>query len=589
MVRPRILLVLSFCGLAALAAGCAPGPAAPTTADAARRVAALADGYLAAYFEAYPHHATLAGVADGPHDRLPDLSLEARRRWEATEDSILAGLEAIPSGSLSEGSPEAVTYGFLTELLRNARGFRACRMELWNVSPTWTGWQSELALLAGSQPVGTPAGHEAAHRRFAELPRYLDQEVANLREGIRRGYSAPAGNVTAVIRQMDALLAAPVADSPFVTMAPDTAAAFGEQMRQLEAAAIRPAIRRYRDFLRDEYLPAARTEVGVSANPEGEACYRAAIRHHATVDLSPEEVHRIGLEQMASIRAEMQQIAERSFGTSDVDAVLARLRSDPQFLFESRDEKLRVAQEAITRAAAAAPRWFGRLPESDVVVEPVASFAEEAAPGGFYNPPAEDGSRPGIYYINLFEAEKTSRAGLESTAFHETYPGHHLQGALALERRELHPVTRYLYVSGFSEGWGLYSERLADEMGLFTSDVDRMGLLSNEALRAARLVVDAAMHALGWSRQQAIDYMLQNTAESEASVTAEVDRYIAVPGQATSYMLGNLEIRRLRAQAEGALGEEFDIRAFHDLVLEDGSIPLVMLREKVERWIAARA
>ncbi|MBW3656662.1 MAG: DUF885 domain-containing protein, partial [Gemmatimonadetes bacterium] len=555
---------------------------------AAAQVGRIADAYVAAYFEAFPHQSTLLGVAGGPDDRLPDISAAARARWEAVQDRTLAELEAVDTTAVAPGSAAAVTHGFLRELIGNARGFRACQTELWNVSPTWTGWQSEFSNLTDAQPVATPAQRDAAHRRYAALPRYLEQETANLREGLGRGYSAPKGNVRAVIRQMDALLAAPVAESPFVAMAPDTAREFRARMEALETGAIRPAIRRYRDFLASEYLPRARDAVGVAANPDGAACYRAAVRHHATVAMSPEEVHRIGLEQMATIRAEMREIARRSFGSEDVGAVLQSLRTDPRYTFTSREQKLAAARAALERARAAVPRWFGLLPKADVVVEPVAAFAEESAPGGFYNPPAEDGSRPGIYYINLYQAAGSPRAGLESTAFHETYPGHHLQGGIALERRELHPAQRYFYLSGFGEGWGLYSERLADEMGLFGSDVDRMGLLSNEALRAARLVVDAGMHALGWSRQQAIDYMLQNTAESEASVTAEVDRYIAVPGQATSYMLGNLEIRRLREHAKARLGERFDIREFHDRVLEDGAVPLMMLRAKIERWVAGQ-
>ena len=585
MVRKRFASVVAL--FAATACAGPRSAAAPGGAPASTSLAPLADRYVAAYFDAFPHQATLAGVAAGPHDRLPDLSSAARARWEATEDSIVRALDTMDGAALGAGSTDAVTYGFLREVVRNAQGFRACRMELWNVSPTWTGWQSELSLLANSQPVGTPERNEAAGKRFAELPRYLDQEVANLREGLRLGYSAPKGNVRGVIKQMDALLSAPLAESPFVAMA-DSATELRPRMEALEREHIRPAIRRYRDFLQNEYLPAARESVGVASNPNGEECYRAAIRHYATVDISPEQVHQIGLAEMAKIRAEMQDVAKRSFGTSDVEAVLRRLRSDRRYQFSGREDMLRTAQQAVDRARAAVPQWFGRVPRSDVVVEPVAAFAEESAPGGFYSAPAEDGSRPGIYYINLYRADTKPRAGLESTAFHETYPGHHLQGAIALERDELHPVTRYFYLSGFGEGWGLYAERLADEMGLFSSDVDRMGLLSNEALRAARLVVDAGMHALGWSRQQAIDYMLQNTAESKESVTAEVDRYIAVPGQATSYMLGNLEIRRLRKQAETALGNRFDVREFHDRVLEDGAVPLTMLRAKIERWIADR-
>lgn len=594
LLAGTLLLTLGACS-GSLRVGTASVPPPAQASAAGERAAAspaqvsrIADAYVAAYFDAFPHQATLLGVAGARHDQMPDISGAARARWEAVQDSTLAALEAVSTAELPPGTAAAITHRFLRELIGNARAFRVCQTEIWNVSPTWTGWQQEFAGVADAQPVATPAQRDAAHRRYSELPRYLEQEIANLRDGLRRGYSAPKGNVRAVIRQMDALLAAPVAESPFVAMAPDTATEFRARMAALETGAIRPAIRRYRGFLANEYLSRARDTIGAAAHPDGAACYRAAIRHHATVAVSPEEVHRIGLEQMAKIRVEMREIARRSFGTEDVSTVLQRLRTDSRYTFSSREQKLATARAAVDRARAAVPRWFGVLPKADVVVEPVAAFAEESAPGGFYNPPAEDGSRPGIYYINLYKAAGSPRAGLESTAFHETYPGHHLQGGIALERRELHPAQRYFYLSGFGEGWALYSERLAAEMGLFGSDVDRMGLLSNEALRAARLVVDAGMHALGWSRQQAIDYMLRHTAESEASVTAEVDRYIAVPGQATSYMLGNLEIRRLREYAQAELGAAFDVREFHDRVLEDGAVPLMMLREKIERWVQAK-
>ena len=572
----RVTLVL-------MASGCTGASVNDDTVGA--RVAALGDFYVEAYFDAFPHHATIAGRASGPHDRLPDISPAARARWGAIEDSLLAEVQAIDSAQLGSGSAEAVTYGFLRDVLRNAIGFRACQMALWNVSPTWTGWPQELAIVANSQPIGTAEQNVAAYRRFAEFGRYIDQEIANLHEGLDSGYSAPQGNVRSVIRQVDAMLAGPVSESPFVSMAPDSMPEFRERMAQLETEQVRPAITRYRDFLRDEYLPRARSAIGVSANPGGTGCYRAAVAHHATVDMSAEDVHRTGLEQMEKIRGEMQEIARRAFGTSDVAEALRLVSTDRRYLLSGRAEMQRIAEAAVRRAEAAMPLAFGRLPSAKVVVEPVAAYAEASAPGGFYSNPAEDGSRPGTYFINLRGAAGKPRAGLESTAFHETWPGHHLQSALALERAGLHPIARYLFQSGFGEGWGLYSERLADEMGLFTSDVDRMGLFSNAALRAARLVVDAGMHVLSWSRDQAIEYMLANTAESRADVESEVDRYIAVPGQATSYMLGNLEIRRLREEAQAKLGPAFDLRTFHDKVLEDGTVPLSMLREKIEGWL----
>ncbi len=562
--------------------GCGAREPAP-----AREINTLADQYMARWVETFPDFATVLGVTSAPHARLPIRTPEAIASWEAFEDSLVRALEAVEASTLPEGHPAAVTHGFLHATLRNAIDWRACRMDWWNVSPTWTGWLSSMASLSESQPIGTAEGQKAAATRFAALPDYVTGEIALLRQGIAAGYTAPRHNVDAVIAQADALLASPIDQWPWVVMAPDSLAEFRARMAQIGDTAIRGAISSYRDFLQNEYFPAARTAIGVSANPNGDACYRAAIRYHATVEMTPEAVHQVGLDQMAVIRAEMEAIAERMFGSPDVAAALAALRSDPAYLMGSREATLALARDAVARSKAAAPQWFGILPRADVVVEPVPGFAEASAPGAFYNSPAEDGSRPGRYSINLYESETKPRAGIEATAFHEAFPGHHLQIAIAMEREVLHPIQRYLFLSGFGEGWALYTERLSEEMGLYSADVDRFGLLSNEALRAARLVVDAGMHALGWTREQSIQYMLDNTAESRGSVTAEVDRYIAVPGQATAYMLGSLEIARLRAEAQATLGERFDIREFHDRVLEDGAMPLSMLREKIERWIGA--
>jgi uncharacterized protein (DUF885 family) len=284
----------------------------------------------------------------------------------------------------------------------------------------------------------------------------------------------------------------------------------------------------------------------------------------------------------------MADIGGRSFGTTDVRELLAKVQRPP-YTFRSRQEIVDYATAAVRRAEAAAPRWFGIVPKAEVRVVPYPEFRERSAPGGEYMAASDDGSRPGTYYLNTYEAETQSKAGIEATAFHEAYPGHHLQNAIAKERRDTHAVQRYFGSSGFGEGWALYTERLADEMGLYSEDVDRLGLLSNEALRAGRLVVDSGMHALGWSRQQAIDYLLAHTAETPERIASEVDRYIAVPGQATAYMVGNLEIRRLRELAQQRLGDRFRVQDFHDRVLEDGAVTLSMLRAKIERWSSGDA
>jgi uncharacterized protein (DUF885 family) len=588
MITSRLLLVLRplLAGVALLSM--LPGlqacnPAAPP--DHAAQVTELADRYVAEYLEAFPYQALVAGAPEVHPDRLVDHSLPALQRWQAAEDAMLSELLAIDRATVA-GTPAAATYIFLQNQLEAARDFRACRMELWNVSPTWTGWQGDLPLVAGMQAVATEADQRAAVERWAQLPAYLDTEIVNLREGMRLGYTAPKNNVESVIRQMDAMLTAPVSESPFVQMAkaPGT---FRAQLEALETGGIRPAIARYRDFLRSEYLPKARLAIGVSTNPNGEACYRAAVKFHATVALTAQEIHDIGLAEMRKLHDDISEIGLRSFGSSDPLKVLAVAKDDPRYRFGSREELIAYAEAAVERGRVAVPDWFGLVPSAPVVVEPYPSFLEKTAPGGQAISPSADGG-PGKYMINAYNATAQSRAGLESTAFHEAYPGHHMQVAIALEREGLHPISRYFFLSGFGEGWALYTERLADEMELFSGDIDRLGLYSNEALRAARLVVDSGMHVLGWSRQQAIDYVLANTTETADRAAAEIDRYIAVPGQATSYMIGNLEIRKLRTEAERALGSRFSIKAFHDAVLEDGSMPLWALREKIERWITAQ-
>jgi len=306
--------------------------------------------------------------------------------------------------------------------------------------------------------------------------------------------------------------------------------------------------------------------------------------------VSPRQVHELGLAQVAKIDAEMLEIARRSFGTSDVPTLLERLRTDPRYSFRTREEVISYSQDALDRAKAAMPKWFGILPKADVVIRRYPEFRERSA-AGEYQTPAEDGSRPGVYFILTYDPTKRSRSGAQSVTFHETIPGHHLQMAIRQELKSaVHPIARYLGNAGYNEGWALYAERLADEMGLYSSDLDRLGMLSDQRWRAARLVVDPGIHVFGWTRERTINYLLGHTTASRSDVEAEVDRYIIWPGQATAYMLGMLEIRRLRAEAERALGSKFDIREFHDRVLEEGSLTLPMLREKIRRWIAqARA
>jgi uncharacterized protein (DUF885 family) len=476
----------------------------------------------------------------------------------------------------------------LLETLEAARQTRVCRAELWPLDQQG-GWQINLPLVSQLQPLGTERLRAEALTRWRAIPRYIDNEVGNLREGLRAGYTQPRANAQAVLAQLDDILALRPGDSPFAGLAArDSAPGFGDSVVAIVAGQILPAVRRYRAFLASEYIPGTRTATALTALPHGAECYRALVRQYTTEDLDPLAVHQLGLRQMDALETEMRPIAERSFGTADLPVLFERLRTDTAFTFRSREEVIHAAEAAVARAKSAMPKWFGRLPRADVIVDPCLPFEEKSGCPNSYVSGTPDGKRPGRWRINAGNTPPQPRAPLEGTAFHETIPGHHLQGSLAQERPEAHPITRYFWFSGFGEGWALYAERLALDMDIYSSDLARFGELGEQALRAARLVVDPGLHVMGWSRQQALDYMVAHVPESHAVLESEVDRYISSPAQATSYMVGRLEIERLRQEARTRLGSAFDIREFHDKVLESGCIPLPLLRAHVEAWLDGR-
>jgi uncharacterized protein (DUF885 family) len=564
-------------------AACSTGPARPP-APSAGPVIAVADEYYQAFVELRPLSAFFSGVPEAALDRFNENSLAGLARWQRREDGWLARIRAIPESSLA-GKPDRVTYAVLRNALESAVGRRVCRDELWGVNQQG-GPQQLPGRLATSQPVGSEEHRAKALARYRNFGPYLEVEVANLREGVRQGYVAPRIAVEEVIEQIGGLLGTPPDRSPILALAQrDSTPGWRDSVVAVLRDGVYPALARYRDYLEKEYLPRARAETAVSAMPHGAECYRARVRSYTTLDLEPEAIHRTGLEQMERLETEAKPIAQRLYGTDDLPAVWRRLREDPAMKFGSREEVLDTAKAALARARAALPRWFGRLPRAEMIVDPCLQFEEKSGCPNSYTPGAQDGSRPGRWRINT-SPERASRVDLESIAFHEGYPGHHLDNALAQELPGAHPLMRILFNSGFSEGWGLYSEELAKEMGLYSGDVAQLGRLSSAAFRAARLVVDPGLHVLGWSRERAVDYMLAHTVLSREGATSEVDRYIINPGQATAYMTGRLEIMRLRAEAEERLGDRFDIRAFHDHVLGAGRVPLLFLRAEIERWIA---
>jgi uncharacterized protein (DUF885 family) len=349
---------------------------------------------------------------------------------------------------------------------------------------------------------------------------------------------------------------------------------------------IRPAFIALHDALVVEVLPVARTddEPGMCVVPGGAEGYRNLIRMHTSVDVDAETLHRIGHAEIERIDAEMLELAGRTLGSTTLAEALAALRADPTLFFTSREEVFEKAAASLRRAHDAAPAWFGRLPAAACTILEMPAHEEEHAGAAYYRAPATDGSRPGVYVVNTSNPTERPCYEAEALAYHEAVPGHHLQGALGQEVDGLPEFRRHLGPTAYFEGWGLYAERLADEMGLYTADVDRIGMVSFDSWRATRLVVDTGLHAMGWSRQEAIDFMLAHSALAPRAVADEVDRYIALPGQALAYKTGQLELMRMRRDAERRLGTAFDIRGFHDAILSDGALPLPTLARLVESW-----
>lgn len=584
--RPLLLglLWLGTAGCQSVQSAQDPEPVkAASVADTPREIETIADEYLSALLDYRPGMGTYYALPNARHDRLTDNSPQALAAWQAREDAWLAELDAVGMPA-QVGSRDWVTYGILHETLASSAAIRVCHQELWAAS-SMTAWHSSVPSLFEIQPVDTPQLQRQALRRLAALPKYIDVEIANLRRGLASGYSAPRVTVAPVVGEVRAL-AAP--DSPLRSPGVRSGdSKFAAEVDALFKSELVPAVERFARFIEVEYLPQARDEIGLGANPEGAACYPALVRYYATIQPAASEIHRLGLEQIAGIRAEMQAVIDEHFPGTTIERFLRGLNDDPKYTFGSEDQVLQYSVTALARAKAKMPYAFGTLPKASVEIRAYPPY--RATGTGEYHSSSEDGTRPGIYYIAVVNPTRRSRAIQESVLYHETYPGHHLQGAIALELGgRVHPIARYLWNSGYGEGWALYSERLADELGLYSGPLDRMGLLSDQAARAARLVVDSGIHTQGWTRQQAVDYMLNNTAWPAVDIESEVNRYIAWPAQANSYMLGMLEIRRLRNLAQRELGASFDLRAFHDRVLGYGSITLPMLDASVRAWIDER-
>jgi uncharacterized protein (DUF885 family) len=556
-----------------------------------KSLVALVEEYWQAFLENEPLYATSFG--DRRYDdRLPDITLEGRLRVEKQYESFLQRAQEVDEERLSP-SDKLTRIAFLVELQAQLDYFH-CRLEEWVVDPLG-GPQIEFQNVESYQPVRTPAEAVVMVKRWQGMEQYLDDHIANLRRGLNAGKVSIRTSVEKVIEEVQSLLAKPDKDWPLLRplSVQHDDWALGDRQQfwgGLSGAAqdhIRPAFSRYVQFLGAELLPRSRSDEkpGIGHISGGLECYKRLIRAHTSLNLTPEELHEVGLREVAKINGEIEALGAKVFGVRNKRDILQRLRTDPALYFSTREEVAEKAEEALARAKAAIPKWFGRLPKTDCVVVRMQEHEEAHSTIAYYRQPAADGSRPGQYYINTSEPQTRPRYEAETLAYHESIPGHHLQIAIAAEQDGLPEFRKHSGVTAFVEGWGLYSERLADEMGLYSSDLDRMGVLSYDAWRACRLVVDTGMHAKQWTRRLAIQYMIENTALAENNIINEVDRYITWPAQALAYKTGQLEILRLREEAKRKLKNKFSIREFHDTVLSNGAVPLEALSYIITQYI----
>ncbi|WP_116041889.1 DUF885 domain-containing protein [Amycolatopsis palatopharyngis] len=546
----------------------------------------LADEFLDVQFAANPLIPSLLGLP-GDHGRLADHTAVGAARYRAAYLDLASRAANI---DMTTGDHErSVTRDVVIQQARAAVDLIDAGLVEFAVSD---GLSAPVQQLLIELPVVTLSDEERVKgflARLSAVGEYTDAVIERQRSAAGKGLLPADFLVDAGIAYMDRYLGDPEGDP--LRLEPEIEVpGFAAERDRLLDEVVRPAFRRYRDFLAGELRPNAQSaeRPGLCWLPDGEAKYAALIRAHTTTERSAQDLHDTGLELIERLGREYREIGGREFGTTDLNEIFARLRTDPALRWRDGDELLDAARAAITRAEVLAPEWFSTIPAQSCEVRPVPETEADDGTIAYYFPPALDGSRPGTYFANTYQAHERFRHTSEAIAFHEAVPGHHFQLSTALELTELPLLRRIADVNSYIEGWGLYSERLADEMGLYSDDIARFGMLTQDSMRAARLVVDTGLHALGWSRQQAVDYLTANAPMAAVEIEAEVDRYAANPGQALSYMVGRLEIQRMRAEAEVALGDRFDIRGFHDVVLGGGNLPLSVLDGVVTSWVAGQ-
>jgi uncharacterized protein (DUF885 family) len=546
----------------------------------------LADRFFERYLELNPITATVLGD-DRFDDRLPDPGPQGRADERRFAEDLIAAADGIPDAGLSV--EDRITRDVMRVIGEIWITQDDQRIDTLHVVDQMGGPQTLLPQLCQFQSADTPERLERFIARLRAYPAFMAANIGLLEEGLASGLTAPRIVADRTIAQLERMLATPIEAAVVPSMVRVTRETDRELIREIVRDEVYPADAAFLEALRGPYHAATREAQGLWSAPEGDTLYGTQVLRWTTLPLDPDEVHRSGLAELEEIEAERREIARRAGFGDDTVAYRAALASEPSNVPPDRDTLIARAEEDIERAIAAAPAAFGRLPRSACRVIPVEEYKERDAPFAYYYPPSEDTTRPGTYYVNTYDLPSRVFSRLASTTYHEAVPGHHFQISLESENTELNRFRRYVARSAggaYVEGWGLYAERLADELGLYRDEAERFGMLDAQAWRAGRLVVDTGLHALRWTRQQSIDLLLA-AGLTETDAVIETDRYICWPAQALTYKIGQREIIRLRREISERDGSAFDLREFHDQLLGHGSLPLSTLARELPNWVAA--
>jgi uncharacterized protein (DUF885 family) len=546
----------------------------------------LFDRHWAHLMAEFPELATMTGWHEG-HDRWTDVSVDAVERRRQDAGRWLAEAERIDASALDEVDRRSHEMFVAVERAEvEAARFPAPYLPLNQME----GPQLDPAFFLGVMGQSTPQEVDDLLARLRAVPNLVEQTTELLHRGLELGVTPPQICLRSVPDQLEAHLSADPTVNPFLTAiagAPDEARA---EAAAVVAESLVPAFERFRQVVLDTYLPACRETIALTDLPDGRDWYAERVRYHTTTDMTPEEIHEVGQAEVARIVAEMDRVMEQTGFTGGRKAFAEHLRTDPKHYFASGEELLAFYRDIAKRVDPGVARLFSRMPRLPFGITEVPAEQAPAQPAAYYMPGSLELGRAGMFYANTYDLPSRPRWNMESICLHEAVPGHHFQIALAQETDGLPMFRRQsLTCTAYIEGWGLYCESLGDELGLYTDPYQRYGSLDAELMRACRLVLDTGMHALGWTRQQAIDFFVEHSPSPEHDLIVEVDRYIVWPGQALAYKVGSLKIQELRQRAATAMGDGFDLRGFHDEVLRHGALPLGMLEDVIGEWISAPA